>query len=116
MQVRKPDAPIRASAPMPLKNAPEHRPIADSSRLTCTWRKRESTANCRINGVVQPAGRLATSEVPHAAAASAIWTATAPLSLMRFDSLDGKGLLQNSVIACCCRCLREGLCKDRDES
>src|ERR1700757_4602233 len=82
MQVRKPDAPIRANAPMPLKKAPEHRPIADSSRLTGTWRKRESTANCRISGVIQPSGRLATSEMPHSAAASAMWTATAPLSFI----------------------------------
>src|SRR3981081_3704495 len=60
MQVRKPDAPISAKAPMPPKKAPEQRPIADSSRLTATWRKRASRSNCVISGVIQPSGRLAT--------------------------------------------------------
>src|ERR1700675_4091992 len=61
---------------MPLKNAPEHRPIADSSRLTATWRNRESAAKQVISGVIQPSGKLATSEIPHAAAVSATFAAT----------------------------------------
>src|SRR5271163_3786573 len=81
MQVRNPDAPISASDPTPLRNAPEHRPIADSSRLTATWRNRWSVANCEISGVIQPSGRLATSVTPHAAVASAMRFATASASL-----------------------------------
>src|SRR6266540_3634455 len=76
MQVRKPDAPISANAPTPLMNAPEHSPIADSSRLTDTWRKRASPAYCVMSWVIQPSGRLATSEMPHSAVASTICRAT----------------------------------------
>src|SRR5438128_378259 len=76
MQVRKPDAPISAKAPMPLKKAPEHRPIADSSRLTATWRKRASPPYCVISRVIQPSGKLATSEMPHSALTSTMCSAT----------------------------------------
>src|ERR1700730_2123174 len=77
MQVRKPDAPIRASPPMPLKKAPEHSPMADSSRLTATWRNRVSASNRAMREVIQPSGRLATSEMPQLAAVSAMAAATA---------------------------------------
>src|SRR5712691_1169853 len=76
MQVRKPDAPISANAPRPLKNAPEHSPIADSSRLTATWRNRASSAYCVMSRVIQPSGRLATSEIPQSALTSTIRFAT----------------------------------------
>src|SRR6478736_20772 len=76
MQVRKPDAPISANVPMPLKNAPEHSPIADSSRLTETCRKRASLAYCVMRLVIQPSGRLATSEMPQSADVSAMRLAT----------------------------------------
>src|SRR4029077_19585043 len=51
--------------------------MADSSRLTATWRNRASAAKRAISGVIQPSGRLATSVMPHAAAASATHSATA---------------------------------------
>src|SRR5215831_125881 len=76
MQVRNPDAPISANEPIPLRNAPEQSPIADSSRLTDTCRKRASPAKRVISAVIQPSGRLATSEMPQPAAASAMRPAT----------------------------------------
>src|SRR4029077_5661306 len=78
------DAPISASAPTPLRKAPEHSPMADSSRLTATWRNRASAAKRAISGVIQPSGRLATSVMPHAAAASATRSATASALLVDF--------------------------------
>ena len=77
MQVRNPDAPINAKAPVPLRNAPEQSPIADSSRLTATCRKRASLAKRVMSFVIQPSGRVATSEMPQPAATSAMRSATA---------------------------------------
>src|SRR5215468_8179619 len=76
MQVRNPDAPISANEPIPLRKAPEQSPIADSSRLTDTCRKRASPAKRVISAVIQPSGRLATSEMPQPAATSAMRPAT----------------------------------------
>src|SRR4051794_37087504 len=70
MQVISPDAPIKASAPVPLKNAPEHRPIADSSRFTGTCRKRSSRSTPSIKSAIQVSGRLVTSVMRHFASSS----------------------------------------------
>ena len=79
MQVISPDAPIRASEPLPPKNAPEHSPIADSSRLTGMWSNRASASNSSISAAIQPSGRLATSSIPDCAACSAMAAATSRL-------------------------------------
>ena len=79
MQVISPDAPISASEPLPPKNAPEHSPTADSSRLTGMWSKRVSASNSSISAAIQPSGRLATSSMPHPAASSAMAAAISRL-------------------------------------
>ena len=53
--------------------------------VTATWRKRSSAAKRVIRGVIQPSGRLATSEMPHPAAASTMRAATGlSASISRF--------------------------------
>src|SRR5260221_13966937 len=63
--------------------APAHKPIADSSRLTGTWRKRASPSRWVMSSLIQLSGRLATSFTPHSASSSAIRLAV----LLRFTAL-----------------------------
>src|SRR6266850_821826 len=72
MQVMKPEAPISAAEPRPPMYAPAHKPIADSSRLTGTWRKRASPSRWVMSPLIQLSGRLATSFTPHSASSSAM--------------------------------------------
>src|SRR5580692_4228657 len=76
MTVMNPEAPISAADPMAPIYAPEHSPIADSSRLTGTWVKRSSCAMVLITSISQLSGRLATSLTPHDASSSAMRAAT----------------------------------------
>src|SRR5258706_13346575 len=63
--------------------APAHKPIADSSRLTGTWRKRASPSRWVMSSLIQLSGRLATSFTPHSASSSAIRLAVS----LRFTAL-----------------------------
>src|SRR5260221_14215211 len=63
--------------------APAHKPIADSSRLTGTWRKRASPSRWVMSSLIQLSGRLATSFTPHSASSSAIRLAVS----VRFTAL-----------------------------
>src|SRR6266850_7005480 len=88
MQVMKPEAPISAAEPRPPMYAPAHKPIADSSRLTGTWRKRASPSRWVMSSLIQLSGRLATSFTPQPASSSAMrravsvrFTAPAPSSI-----------------------------------
>src|SRR5580692_3458332 len=76
MTVMNPEAPISAADPMAPIYAPEHSPIADSSRLTGTWVKRSSCSMVLIRSISQLSGRLATSFTPHDASSSAMRAAT----------------------------------------
>src|SRR5271155_1588205 len=75
-QERKPEAPIKATPGAPVKNAPEHKPTALSSRFTATCRKRLSASKWQIIGAIQLSGKLATRSAPASLRISATRRAT----------------------------------------